>query len=313
MKLSLPGPALSVPLWLTLLVLMGSSVGWAADKEEREPAEPSLSADGMRLVYVQQVTLPGEAFSTKGEVWTVELNGGAAKRLTQGFDDKNPQFSPDGKQIVFERDGDIWLINSDGTHARNFSNTKDLIERKIVFSNDGQSLFFLQDRFGISSGIVQQPVAGGEKRERLSDDYDVIQVAPDRNDDKVIFALCNRLTPGGNPQETEEKAIAVIPLDGNPPRTLYDPRGLYEIESFCSGGGRIALFASPKDDLLDTRTYLLQDGALEKVGGTGFNGTAFSADGKTLVGKDLNDKIEWDIAFYFLPTKMRTFLKDKVR
>lgn len=294
------------PSPIVILLLMALPIV-AADKETREPSEPSFSADGLRLVYVDEVAPPGEVLSETSEIWTVDVNGSNSKRLTQGFSDEHPRFSPDGRQIVFQRDNDIWMIQADGTGLRNISGTEDIMERGAVFSSDGQSLFWVQDEFGLDGAIVQQPVAGGEKRERLSEDFGVAQIVPGP-DDKTLLALCNRLTPGGNVLNDDEKVIAAIPLDGNPPRTIYDPRGAYEIESFCAGGGRVAVVAQPKGEALEMNTYLLQNGALEKIEME--YGTGFSADGKTLVGTDLDENIKWGIAFYYPATKARTFLKE---
>ncbi len=59
--------------------------------------EPALSPDGNTL-----------AFAWRGDIWSVPVKGGAAKRLTQHpAADSSPVFSPDGKQIAFisEREG----------------------------------------------------------------------------------------------------------------------------------------------------------------------------------------------------------------
>lgn len=58
---------------------------------------PALSPDGHLL-----------AFDWNGDIWTVSVNGGVAKQLTaHSGRDRQPKFSPDGKQIAFisDRDG----------------------------------------------------------------------------------------------------------------------------------------------------------------------------------------------------------------
>lgn len=74
------------------------------------PRYPAISRDGKKV-----------AFSWRGDIWTVPVNGGLAERLTtNAFDDLYPQFSPDGKKLAFvsERVGgmNIFKINLDGTN-----------------------------------------------------------------------------------------------------------------------------------------------------------------------------------------------------
>ena len=63
------------------------------------------------------------AFDILGDLYTIPVTGGAAKRLTSGQQfDGQPHFSPDGKTIVFTSDKTgsdaLWLMNADGTNPR---------------------------------------------------------------------------------------------------------------------------------------------------------------------------------------------------
>src|ERR1700733_12187295 len=60
------------------------------------------------------------AVDLQGSIWTIPATGGAAKRITDVFNDaRQPAWSPDGKTIAFfaYRDSgyDLWAINPDGT------------------------------------------------------------------------------------------------------------------------------------------------------------------------------------------------------
>jgi imidazolonepropionase-like amidohydrolase/Tol biopolymer transport system component len=62
-------------------------------------------------------------FDLLGDLYTVPVTGGAARRLTSGLAfDGQPRFSPDGRSIVFvsDRNGsdNVWIANSDGTSPR---------------------------------------------------------------------------------------------------------------------------------------------------------------------------------------------------
>ena len=74
--------------------------------------EPSLSPDGGTL-----------AFAWRGDIWSVAVKGGAARRLTQHpAVDSSPAFSPDGKQIAFvsDREGSkqVYVIPAAGGEPR---------------------------------------------------------------------------------------------------------------------------------------------------------------------------------------------------
>ena len=69
-------------------------------------------------------TFPGDngaiAFSRGGDIWTINPDGTGEKRLTSGaeHDDRAPEWSPDGREIFFERTGSegphIYRMNADG-------------------------------------------------------------------------------------------------------------------------------------------------------------------------------------------------------
>ncbi|WP_235297894.1 S41 family peptidase [Portibacter marinus] len=91
---------------LSIFALIFSSFLMADDIEILR--YPSLSPDGKYM-----------AFSYQGDIWTVSSEGGKATRLTihEAYD-SNPQWSPDGSQILFSsaRNGnnDLYVISQNG-------------------------------------------------------------------------------------------------------------------------------------------------------------------------------------------------------
>src|SRR5687768_15221369 len=62
-------------------------------------------------------------FDLLGDVYTLPISGGKARRLTSGMGwDVQPRFSPDGRSIAFVSDRSgawkVWIANADGTNLR---------------------------------------------------------------------------------------------------------------------------------------------------------------------------------------------------
>jgi Tol biopolymer transport system component len=66
-------------------------------------SRPSVHPDGTVAVFAtSSPNLDADAYV--GQLWTVPIDGSAApRRLTRGFSDSSPRFSPDGSRIGFLR------------------------------------------------------------------------------------------------------------------------------------------------------------------------------------------------------------------
>src|SRR4051794_3575501 len=89
--------------------------------EEREPA---WSPDGRRIAFVRgsRDCGPGEdcTIEADGPIWVMGASGGGARQLTRPdvspFGDSSPSWSPDGKQVLFNREGvGVFVIGADGS------------------------------------------------------------------------------------------------------------------------------------------------------------------------------------------------------
>ncbi len=126
---------------------------------------PRFSPDGNSVIMAQ----------TNGhgsDIWTVGLNGGGARRLTDGSGaiDVSPCYSPDGSQIVFnsDRGGDqqLYVMNADGSGVKRISFGHGRYATP-VWSPRGDLIAFTRvDPFAIG---VMKPDGSGERI--LSESY----------------------------------------------------------------------------------------------------------------------------------------------
>jgi Tol biopolymer transport system component len=78
--------------------------------------EFTVSPDGTRLAFAQQVAVPN--IDQASDIWTIRADGMGLRRLTRGGVSANPVWSPNGKQIYYERLDAGWVMNADGTGKR---------------------------------------------------------------------------------------------------------------------------------------------------------------------------------------------------
>lgn len=126
------------------------------------------SSDGTILCY-SSYRHTGETDEwLSSRIWTVSAKGGDRTMLGLG---SSARWSPDGKRLVFsapteESDGDLFVMNADGTGRRQLLETPEL-EQPADWSPDGHTILFTQ--FNASGADVMVMDADGGNPRNLID------------------------------------------------------------------------------------------------------------------------------------------------
>ena len=177
-----------------------------------EYAEPSLSADGRRLV----ATL----YDLQQSLVALPVGGGAANsaphRLTDGYGgDLDPAFSPQGDRLVFSsaRSGNrnLWTAKSDGSDVRPLTSGTSVDERPC-YSPDGTRIAFVSARDN-SRGIWVMNADGGAARlVAKAQVLDALSWSPDGQ--RIVFATPAGDVPGLSIVSVNDGSVRRLPTPG---------------------------------------------------------------------------------------------------
>ena len=100
---------------------------------------PAVSSQGGKLAYTR--------LGVDADIWKFRSNGPPEDFLSSTLDDRNPQFSPDGKKIAFESrrlgmDAQLWVANSDGTNPVPLTEGAKGVGGSPRWSPDSRSIVF---------------------------------------------------------------------------------------------------------------------------------------------------------------------------
>src|SRR5215469_2214985 len=166
-----PEPVLHAPQRQTINVHEGTSMAVA------------VSPDGKML-----------AVDLQGSIWVLPAAGGTAKRITDIFNDaRQPQWSPDGKNIIFfgYRAGgyDLWEVSVDGSNQHQLTEgTFD--DREPIFSHDGTRIAFSSDRgnpLGSDNNIWILDVRNGQFTQLTTNPAEDTMPAWSPDDKEIVF------------------------------------------------------------------------------------------------------------------------------
>ncbi len=170
-----------------------------------------ISPDGQTLV-----------FDMLGDIYTIPISGGKATPIRTGIPfEIQPRFSPDGSQISFTSDaggGDnIWVMNRDGSAAKQITKEKFRLLNNAVWTPDGNYLIarkhFTSGRSLGAGEMWQYHITGGsglQITKRKNDQQDVNE--PFISSDGIYLYYSEDVYPGGYFQynKNPNKQIYVI-------------------------------------------------------------------------------------------------------
>lgn len=224
---------------------------------------PTAHPDGDRVVVdVGHPDLGADA--NVGQLWSVAVPAGGARRITRGFRDTAPQFSPDGRLLAFLRAGkgsraQLHIVAADGGEPVAVSDHK-LGVGAFAWSPDSGRLAFAaavaeQGRYGTVEGIA--PSAEPARRvtslrykengKGYLDDQRSHVFVVDVPDVDAEPAYPAAPAPDGSSAAVRLVPEAVQLTDG--PYDDFSPR-------FTPDGGRVAFTSAGRDGVIDLRAQV---------------------------------------------------------
>jgi Tol biopolymer transport system component len=147
---------------LVLAAIVLLAVGCNGGGESLRTATPTPTATAAAQLAFQDA---------EGAIWLVNLDGSDLRRLRPGpLDGENPSLSPDGDRIVFERDGEILVLDlEEEDQETNLTETSDRQESLPVWSPDGQKIAFLTEGEA-GNGTLEVMKTDGSQRRVLAEE-----------------------------------------------------------------------------------------------------------------------------------------------
>jgi Tol biopolymer transport system component len=171
-----PNPKLAISFLLLVMSLAIPSAAFAA---------PSTGA----VVFSKTTT---EGSTTTGGLFAVRE--GRLNQLTEDPADVEPAFSPDGTEIAFAREGDLFTVRPDGSGQRRLTSGSALDSNPVVSTNGRFVAFERRETSGSPADLYTVAIGGGETHQLTSGTADDHEASFSPDGHAIVFV---RSTPQG--------------------------------------------------------------------------------------------------------------------
>jgi Tol biopolymer transport system component len=200
----------------------------------------SVAREGSRLAYTDRYS--------DTNIWRLEAlpaaqkastrrGSGPSKLITSSRGEDSPQFSPDGKKIVFasNRSGswELWTCESDGSNPAQLTSFGGSVTGSPRYSPDGKQIAFDSRPAGQADIFIISAEGGRPRRLTMEDSTDVLPSWS--RDGQSIYFSSNR---GGDRQ------IWKVSAEGGPATQVTRHGGF---EAFESSDGRFLYYTKERD------------------------------------------------------------------
>jgi TolB protein len=217
------------------------------------------------------------------DIYTINPDGTGERRLTTDPDDeRNPDWSPGGKKIVFndvrqfgsganiQFDTEIFTVNADGSGLRQITNSPGVDGSfRPVFSPNGKKIAFIGDRGDDFDVFVMNADGTGERKVI---DADAFSVAFSPDGKKLAYTSFENGSNGD---------VFSVNLDGSGKTRLTTDPDLDAVADFSPGGGKIAFFSNR--NFLSGEIFVMNSDGSDERPLTEGSEASFSPNGKRIV------------------------------
>jgi len=154
------------------------------------------------VVFSKSETISGSA---EGGLYAVRE--GRLNQLTEDPADVEPAFSPDGTEIAFAREGDLFTVRPDGSGQRRLTSGSELDSRPLLAANGRYVVFERRASAGAPGDLYTVAIGGANVQQLTSGNGDDHEAAISADGGGIVFVR-STAGPGG---EVNEDLFSVRP------------------------------------------------------------------------------------------------------
>jgi Tol biopolymer transport system component len=155
-------------------------------------------------------------FIRGGNIWIMDMDGSNQRQITFLGNTYSPSWSPDGKRILFERNSEIYIINSDRTGLKKLIDSTLGINQFPTWSADGEKIYYYETDV-THSIVTAKPDGTIIRRYTLTSSISSFSPSPDG---KYIY-----YSPGSILRKIDIEKESDDFITNNPTKISFSPDG----------------------------------------------------------------------------------------